>query len=288
MTYTSLALSVADHIAHVELDRPEKMNAMNRAFWQEMVDVFAEIGERTDVRCVVLSGRGRHFTSGLDLQDFATLFQANSRAEPGRERHRLRRTVLEMQETFNVIERCQVPVLAAIHGACIGGGVDLITACDCRYASADAFIAIQEINIGMAADVGTLQRLPHLVPQGVAREMAFTGRRMPATEAMERGLVNEVLDDREALMARVMEIAAQIAARSPLAMAGVKEMLNYARDHSVADALNYVATWNAAMLIGDDVPTAIQAQMAKEEARFADLDAATNIVRRKGHRSGTI
>ncbi|MDF1719386.1 MAG: crotonase/enoyl-CoA hydratase family protein [Minwuia sp.] len=288
MTYTSLALSIADHIAHVELDRPEKMNAMNRAFWQEMVDVFAEIGDRTDVRCVVLSGRGRHFTSGLDLQDFATLFQTDSKAEPARERHRLRRTVLEMQETFNVIERCQVPVLAAIHGACIGGGVDLITACDCRYASADAFIAIQEINIGMAADVGTLQRLPHLVPQGVAREMAFTGRRMPAQEAMQRGLVNEVLDDRDALMSRVMEIAAQIAARSPLAMAGVKEMLNYARDHSVSDSLNYVATWNAAMLIGDDVPTAIRAQMAKEEARFADLDAAANIVRRKGHRSGTL
>lgn len=288
MTYTSLALSVSSSIAHVELDRPEKMNAMNRVFWQEMVDVFAEIGDRTDVRCVVLSGRGRHFTSGLDLQDFATLFQTNSKAEPARERHRLRRTVLEMQETFNVIERCQVPVLAAIHGACIGGGVDLITACDCRYASADAFIAIQEINIGMAADVGTLQRLPHLVPQGVAREMAFTGRRMLAQEAMDRGLVNEVLGDRDALMARVMEVAAQIAARSPLAMAGVKEMLNYARDHSVADSLNYVATWNAAMLIGDDVPTAIQAQMAKEEARFADLDAAANIVRRKGHRSGTL
>lgn len=288
MTYTSLALSVSNSIAHVELDRPEKMNAMNRAFWQEMVDVFAEIGDRTDVRCVVLSGRGRHFTSGLDLQDFATLFQTNSKAEPARERHRLRRTVLEMQETFNVIERCQVPVLAAIHGACIGGGVDLITACDCRYASADAFIAIQEINIGMTADVGTLQRLPHLVPQGVAREMAFTGRRMLAQEAMDRGLVNEVLDDRDALLARVMDVAAQIVARSPLAMAGVKEMLNYARDHSVADSLNYVATWNAAMLIGDDVPTAIQAQMAKEEARFTDLDAAANIVRRKGHRSGTL
>lgn len=288
MPYTSLALSVTNSIAHVELDRPEKMNAMNRAFWQEMVDVFAEIGDRTDVRCVVLSGRGRHFTSGLDLQDFATLFQTNSKAEPARERHRLRRTVLEMQETFNVIERCQVPVLAAIHGACIGGGVDLITACDCRYASADAFIAIQEINIGMAADVGTLQRLPHLVPQGVAREIAFTGRRMLAQEAMDRGLFNEVLDDRDALLARVMDVATQIAARSPLAMAGVKEMLNYARDHSVADSLNYVATWNAAMLIGDDVPTAIQAQMAKEEARFADLDAAANIVRRKGHRSGTL
>ncbi len=288
MTYTSIALSVADHIAHVELDRPEKMNAMNRAFWQEMVDVFAEIGDRTDVRCVVLSGRGRHFTSGLDLHDFATLFQPGSKAEPARERHRLRRTVLEMQETFNVIERCQVPVLAAIHGACIGGGVDLITACDCRYASADAFIAIQEINIGMAADVGTLQRLPHLIPQGVARELAFTGRRMMADEAMRHGLLNEVFADRDAMLAHVMEVAGQIAARSPLAMSGIKEMLNYARDHSVSDALNYVATWNAAMLIGDDVPTAIQAQLAKQEARFADLEAPTNIVRRKGHRSGTL
>lgn len=286
MSYTSLALSVENHVAHLELNRPEKLNAMNRAFWQEMVDAFAEIDERTDIRSVVISGRGRHFTAGLDLNDFADLFDEPAGRDPGREREKLRRTVLAMQETFSVIERCRVPVLAAVHGACIGGGVDLITACDCRYATTDAFICIQEVNIGITADVGTLQRLPHLMPQGVVRELSYTGRRMPAKQAAAYGLFNETYADRETMLSAVMATAHEIAAKSPLATVGIKEMLNYTRDHTVADSLNYIATWNAAMLLGRDVKEAVSAQLQKRDATFDDLYAASGVVDPRGRRSG--
>jgi enoyl-CoA hydratase len=271
MTYETLALSIDGGIAHIELDRPDRANAMNRPFWDEMVRVFGEIDADPTIRCVVISGRGRHFCSGLDLQDFAGLFQTAEDTDPGRQREQMRRTVLQMQESFSVIERCRVPVLAAVHGACIGGGVDLISACDCRYASSDAFISIQEINIGVTADVGTLQRLPHLMPQGVVRELTFTGERMGTERARQFGLWNDVSETREAMMARVMDIARTIASKAPLAMTGSKEMLNYTRDHTVADGLNYVATWNAAMLLSSDVQRAMMASKTKSEAQFDDL-----------------
>lgn len=271
MTYETLALSVDDGIAHIELNRPERMNAMNRPFWGEMIRIFDEIGSDPSIRCVVISGRGRHFCSGLDLQDFTDLFQTTPETDPGRQREQIRRTILKMQESLSVIEQCRVPVLAAVHGACIGGGVDLISACDCRYASADAYISIQEINVGLTADVGTLQRLPHLMPQGVVRELTFTGDRMGTERAAQYGLWNDVSETREALMTRVMEVARAIAARAPLAMAGSKEMLNYTRDHSVADGLNYVATWNAAMLLNSDVQRAMTAAMTRSDAEFDDL-----------------
>ncbi|WP_417513261.1 crotonase/enoyl-CoA hydratase family protein [Minwuia sp.] len=292
MTLTTLALSVDTGVAHLELNRPDALNAMNRPFWGEMIEAFDTIAADPSIRCVVISGRGRHFCAGLDLKDFTGLFESDdgdgSGGDPGRERERLRRTVLSMQETFSVIERCRVPVLAAIHGACIGGGVDLISACDCRYASRDAFVSIQEINIGIAADVGSLQRMPHLMPQGVVREMAFTGEKMAADRAMQYGLYNDVFDTREAMMDRVMEIARTIASKSPLAMTGTKEMLNYTRDHSVQDGLNYVATWNAAMLINPDVRAAIAAQLSRTEASFGDLWPADPILgSRAGKKSGT-
>lgn len=269
MPRTTLRLEVADGIATVTLARPEALNAMNRAFWQEMVDVFTEIDDTGAARVVVLQAEGRHFTAGLDLTEFGQITAAGG--DEGRRRERLRRQVLEMQETFSVIERCRMPVLAAIHGACIGGGIDLVSACDVRYAAADAFFSIHEINIGIVADVGTLQRLPHLMPAGLVRELAFTGRRMPADEAAACGLVTRAFPDRDTMLAEVRRIAAEIAAKSPLAVSGTKHMLNYARDHTVADGLDYVATWNAAMLIGDDIKEAIAAQMEKREPKFADL-----------------
>jgi len=266
-----MEISIDRGVAHLELNRPERANAMNRPFWREMVEAFEQIDRDTTVRCVVISGRGRHFCSGLDLQDFATLFDTKSDLDPGRERERLRRTILSMQESFNVIERCRVPVLTAVHGACIGGGVDLISACDCRYATQDAFISIQEINIGMAADVGSLQRMAHLMPEGVVRQLAFTGERMTAAKAAGHGLFNDVYDSQGDMLVAVKQIARAIADRSPLAMTGVKEMLNYTRDHTVADSLNYVATWNAATLLTEDMKVAITAQMAKTEASFDDV-----------------
>lgn len=280
MAFTTLSLEVADHVAEVTLCRPEALNTMNRAFWQEMVDLFDELDRRGDVRVVVIASTGRHFTAGLDLNDFGgTLMAADE--EPTRIRERLRRTVKEMQETFNVVDRCRAPVLAAVQGGCIGGGIDLISACDMRYCSEDAFFTVHEINIAITADVGTLQRLPHVVPQGVARELAYTGRRMPAAEAREVGLVNRVFPDHTALLEGVRAVAREIASKSPLAMAGTKEMLNYARDHSIADGLDYVAAWNAAMLGSTDLMEAFQAQQQNRAPAYGDLLPPAEVVSRK-------
>lgn len=280
MTYQTLSLEVSDHVAEVTLNRPDAFNTMNRAFWQEMVDLFDGLDARGDVRCVVIASTGKHFTAGLDLNDFGnTLVAADE--EPTRIRERLRRTVKEMQETFNVIDRCRAPVLAAVQGGCIGGGMDLITACDMRYCSQDAFFTVHEINIAITADVGTLQRLPHVVPQGIARELAYTGRRMPADEAKEVGLVNRVFADHASLLDGVRALATEIAAKSPLAVAGTKEMLNYARDHSVADGLDYVAAWNAAMLGSTDLVEAMTAQAEKRAPEYQDLLAPSAIVSRQ-------
>jgi enoyl-CoA hydratase len=241
-----------------------------------MVSVFKEIDALSEVRCVVIEAMGRHFTAGLDLNDFGGNL-AGGDVEPARRAEQLRRMVLTMQETFSVIDRCRVPVLAAIQGGCIGGGVDLASACDMRYVTADAFFTIQEINIAITADVGTLQRIPHLLPQGVVRELAYTGRRMPAQEAFQRGLANQVFDTQADMLEGVMEIAREIASKSPVAMTGTKEMLNYARDHSVADGLNYVATWNAAMLSAADLAEAFQARAEKRAPAFDDLLPARKV-----------
>ena len=280
MTYETLSLTVENHVAEVTLCRPDAFNTMNRAFWQEMVDLFDDLDRRGDIRAVIIASTGRHFTAGLDLLDFGGDLTAAD-DEPTRLRERLRRTVFEMQESFNVIDRCRMPVLAAVQGGCIGGGIDLITACDMRYCTEDAFFTVHEINIAITADVGTLQRLPHVVPQGIAREMAYTGRRMPAAEAKEVGLVNRVFADHAALLEGVRAVAREIASKSPLAMTGTKEMLNYARDHTIADGLNYVATWNAAMLGSTDLMEAMQAQQQKRAPEFQDLLAPTEWVSRR-------
>jgi enoyl-CoA hydratase/carnithine racemase len=178
--------------------------------------------------------------------------------------------ILDLQDTLTSLERCRKPVLAAVHGACVGGGIDLITCADMRYCSSDASFCIKEIDIGMTADVGTLQRLPKLIGEGMARELAYTARKVNAQEAREMQLVNRVFDSREALQMGVRDIAATIAAKSPLSIRGVKEMITYARDHSVADGLNYVATWNAAMLMSNDLQEAMMAHMGKRQAEFKD------------------
>jgi len=196
---------------------------------------------------------------------------AGDGVEIGRTRANLRLIVLHLQDSFNALERARMPVLAAVQGGCIGGGVDMVSACDMRYATADAFFCIQEINIGMTADVGTLQRLPKIVPEGVVRELAYTGRRMSAARAREVGLVNEVYPDQAAMLAGVMEIAEEIAHKSPLAIWGSKEMITYARDHSVADSLNYVATWQTGMFQAGDMMESFAAKTERRAPRFDDL-----------------
>lgn len=271
MQLDTVTVTLDQHIAVVRLNRPEKANAMNAAMWQDIRKAFTWIDETPEARVAIIEGEGKHFTSGIDLQMMMGLLPQIKNDCDGRTRENLRRVILDMQDTLTSMERCRKPVLAAIHGGCVGGGVDLISCTDMRYASADAYFTIKEIDIGMTADVGTLQRLPKLIGgQSLVRELAYTGRKMDAAEAREVGLVNKVYESREALQAGVRELAAQIAAKSPLSIRGVKEMLNYSRDHSVADGLNYIATWNAAMLMSNDLTAAMMAGMAKQTPEFKD------------------
>ncbi len=257
-------------VAHLIMNRPEKANGMTPDFWADLPRLLGELEQDETVRCAVISGAGKHFSGGMDLSAFNGIMEQMSE-EPGRAALALRETVLRLQDTFNAIERARFPVIAAIHGACIGGAIDLITACDMRIASAGAFFAIEEIHIGMAADVGTLQRLPKLIAPAIAAELAYTGRRFFADEARSIGLISEITEDQAKVADRALALAAEVAKKSPLAITGIKRNLTYARDHSVADGLDYIATWNAGMLRPEDLMKAIQAKMAKQEAEFADL-----------------
>ena len=270
MNYETLIVTLKDGIAQVQINRPDKANAMSLAVWHEIRTAFNWIDATPEARVAVISGSGAHFSSGIDLQMLINLGAEIQDDCDGRMREKLRRTILDLQDTLSSIERCRKPVLAAVHGACIGGGVDLICACDMRYCSADAYFLIKEIDIGMTADVGTLQRLPKLIGDGMARELAYTGRKVAGEEARAIGLVNRVFESSAALLAGVMEIAATIAAKSPLSIRGAKEMIVYARDHSVADSLNYIATWNAAMLMSADLKEAMAAGMEKRTPQFRD------------------
>ncbi len=270
MEFETLSISLDLHIATIRLNRPEKLNAMNLAMWHNIRNAFEWADATAEVRVVVLEGEGKGFTAGIDLQMMMGLAADIQDDCDGRMRESLRRTILDLQDTLSSLERCRKPVLAAIHGACIGGGIDLICYADMRYCSSDAYFSIKEIDIGMVADVGTLQRLPRLIGEGMVRELAYTARRVDAAEARQIGLVNCVFDDPDSLRAGVREIAANIAAKSPLSIRGAKEMINYARDHSVADGLNYVATWNAAMLMSEDLQKAMMANMSKSQAQFRD------------------
>jgi enoyl-CoA hydratase len=263
-------LELKDGIAHLRMSRPEAMNTMTPAFWRELPALVNELSDAGEARVIVLSSTGKHFTAGMDLAVFqgGNLGLAPRDEEPGRARSRTRQAALLFQESFNALEKARVPVLAAIQGGCVGGGVDMVSACDARYCTADAFFCIQEINLGLTADVGTLQRLPKLIPAGVVRELAYTGRRMPAERAREVGLVNEVYPTQEAMLAGVLEIAAEIAEKSPLAIWGSKQMLNYARDHSVEDGLEYIATWQAGMFFGTDMAEAFRAKAEKRKPVF--------------------
>lgn len=270
MKYETLTVGLQDHIATVCLNRPDKANAMNAAMWQEIRQAFAWVDQTPEARVAILEGEGRLFTAGIDLTMMMGLAPQIHDDCDGRTREALRRVILDLQDTLSSLERCRKPVLAAVHGGCIGGGIDLVTCADMRYCAADAYFVVKEIDIGMTADVGTLQRLPRLIGEGMARELAYTGRRVDAAEAHQMRLVNRVFDSREALRAGVREIAAVIAAKSPLAIRGTKEMITYARDHSVADGLNYIATWNAAMLMSQDLTEAMTANMAKRAPVFRD------------------
>lgn len=271
MTYSCFTVSIADKIAHIRFNRPEKANSMIPEFWRELPQAVDKLSADGEARVIVISSEGRHFTSGMDISVFMEGGLAGDPANPHVAAEAFRHKILALQNTFSSLERARQPVLAAIQGGAIGAGVDLATACDCRYASADAFFAVQETAIGMTADVGTFPRLCRVIPEGWARQIAYTAERLPAARAKEIGLVNEVFPTHEALLEGVMAIARQIAAHSPLAVAGCKRQANYARDHSTADALDYIALWNAAMLRPDDIKEAFIARTEKRAAAFDAL-----------------
>jgi len=270
MTFERLEVQLDGGVATVTLNRPEKANAIDMAMWHEIRDAMRWLDGTPEARVGIVRGAGTQFTSGIDLALLSAIRAEIADACDGRAREKLRNLILDLQDTLTAIERCRKPVIAAVHGACIGGGVDLVSACDIRIASADAMFSVREVDVGMTADLGTLQRLPRLVGEGMARELVYTGRNVDGREAHAIRLVNRCFDTPEALIAGARGLAATIAAKSPLAVRGAKEMITYARDHSVADGLGYVATWNAAMLLSADLPEALLAAREKRPPRFRD------------------
>lgn len=275
---TTMSVNINDHIAHVQLNRPEQLNSMNPAFWHELPYVMRELDNKAAARAIVISSTGKHFSAGMDLSVFVEMGK-DFAGEPARRAEKFRRSVLELQDSFNAMEEIRIPVLACVQGGVIGGAVDMICAADSRYCTEDAFFTIKETEIGMTADVGTLQRLPHLIPQGLVRELAYTGRNMGSDEALRSGFVNQVFATQEAMLEAVMKIAARIARNSPMAVAGCKEMINYSRDHDVADSLNYMATWQSGMFQMPDIQEAMQAQQEKRLPEYQELHDRSSMMK---------
>ncbi len=264
-------LSVADGIAHLQLNRPERMNTMAPRFFPLLRDAVQTLHDEARVRALVISSSGKHFSAGMALETFASDDAMLHTGTP-RVRMRFQETLRRLMGCFDVLDTARFPVICAIQGGCIGGGLDLATACDIRYCSADAFFCVQEINIGMAADLGVLQRLPKIVPPGVAREMAYSGERLPAERALVVGLVNAVLPDATTLLGHAMSVARSIAAKSPLAVAGSKLALNHARDHGTAAALAQMTLLQSAIFDTAEMAEAIAAWKEKRSGGFAPLE----------------
>ncbi|MDB5433271.1 MAG: enoyl-CoA hydratase [Caulobacter sp.] len=270
--WTCFNVTIEAGVAHIQMKRPEAMNTMNRAFWNELPAIVGDINDNARARAIVISSTGKHFCAGMDLAVFGD--PADTSGRPA-DRHNagesFRYHVHSLQDVFSCLDQARMPVIAAIQGGCIGGAVDMTSACDIRYVSADAFFTIMEINIGMTADVGTFPRLCKLIPEGWVREMAYTGRRISAEKAKEIGLVNEVLADHAAVVAHALETAREIATKAPLAVAGSKVMINYARDHTIKDALDYIAVWQTGMFSGPHMAEAFKARAEKRDGDFPDL-----------------
>lgn len=264
-----LQLTIENHIAHLVLNRPEALNTMGPRFWRELDEVLDALHRGNEARVLLISSRGKHFSAGMALDVFGSAIQLDDGSAAGRAA--ISDLLAELQATFTRLELLRIPVITAIQGGCIGGAVDLVTAACMRYCTRDAFFCIQEINIGIVADVGTLQRLPKLIPMGVVREMAYTGRRLPASRALATGLVNEVFDTQEAMLEAALQTAREIAAKPPAALWGSKQALNYARDHSVADSLQQMGWLQGVVWSGAQVQEAVSAMQQKRPATFAPL-----------------
>ena len=271
-TYECFDVEITDNVAHIRLKRPDAMNTMVRSFWSELPAIVTDINVNARARCIVISSTGKHFSAGMDL----SVFSAGGGVGAGADDHHtavenFRHNVYHLQDTFSCLDEARMPVLVAVQGGCIGGAVDMTSACDIRYATRDAFFCIQEINIGMTADVGTFPRLCKLIPEGWVRELAYTGRRLPAAKAEAIGLVNAVFDTHEEMLSHVLETAQEIASKPPLAVTGSKVMINHARDHSIRDGLDYIALWNAGMFAPPHMAEAFKAKQDKRDPVYPDL-----------------
>ena len=272
MDPTCFDLSRDGPVGHLVLNRPDSFNSMVRAFWNELPAIVDELSAEGATRCLVISSTGKHFSAGMDLSVFTGGEGVAPRAaDRATAAEKFRLDVRRLQHSFSCLEQARFPVIAAVQGGVIGGAVDMTSACDIRYATADAFFQIQEINIGMTADVGTFPRLCKLLPEGMVRELAYTGRRFGAEEALRTGLVNAVFPDAAACTAHALEVAREIASKPPVAVTGSKVMITYARDHSNADALDYVGVWNASMLSPEHMAEAMGARAQKRAPVFPDL-----------------
>ena len=273
MTFENLSIECTGAVATLWLDRPEKLNALHRGLWQSIPDAVAALDADAEVRVIVLAGRGKAFCAGIDLMDHAPgLAGGGSLSGRGEsvvgKRLALLEDIRRYQHTVSSLANTNKPVIAAVHGACIGAGMDLITACDIRLAAAGAKFSVRETRIAMVADVGTLQRLPRVIGDGPARELIFTGCDVDAERAMAIGLVNDVLPDVGTLHERAQALAQEIAANSPLAVQGSKQVLGQSRRREVAAELEYVALWNAAFLHSDDLGEAMNAFIQRRKAEF--------------------
>ncbi|MDG2502801.1 MAG: crotonase/enoyl-CoA hydratase family protein [Porticoccaceae bacterium] len=259
-----------NHVVEICLDRSEAFNSMNSDFWDELPAIVDALDRQAAARVVILSSKGKHFTAGMDLEVLSNL-GGNPDDEPARRAEQARRWILSLQDTFTQLETARMPIISAIQGACIGGGVDMICATDMRFCTANALFNIKETELGITADVGTLQRIQHVMPSGLARELAYSSRNLGAAEALSCGFVNKVYDTQEEMLTAVRALATAIARHSPMAVHGTKEMLNYSRDHSVQDSLNHMATWQSGMLQAPDVREAMQAGAEKRAPKYDNL-----------------
>ena len=271
-THECFTVTVEDKVAHIVLNRPQAMNAMNKAFWNELPAIVNEIDGTAAARVIVISSTGKHFSAGMDLsvfgQDGAVTHGKVDRYVAA---EAFRSNLKQIQSSFNALEEARIPVLIACQGGVIGGGIDMISAGDIRWCTKGAFFCIQETNIAMTADVGTFPRLQRYIPEGWAKQMAYTGERIGAAKAKEIGLVNDVFDTQEEMLDYVMGVAKEIASKDPLAVTGCKALINYGRDHSTADTLDYIGVWNAGMLPSSHMEEAFKAKSEKREAEFPDL-----------------
>ena len=261
---SNFKIETDNHIAWLTLNRPEKRNVMGLAFFDEIGTCFDDFDRDPNIRVVIIRAEGKSFSAGTDLEEAGALI--NQSSADGRDN--MCKNILALQQGFTKIESCRKPVIAAIHSHCIGGGMDLICACDMRLATKDAIFSIRETRMGIVADLGTLQRLPHIIGQSWSRELALTGRDFTAEEALQMGLVTRVCDDRPALYKAAKKLADQIAACPPLTVQGTKEVINYSRDNGINAGLQYVAQKNSAALPSEDLFEAMTAFMEKRAPEF--------------------